>query len=82
MAKKKKSFKKPVKSTAPKECWFCKEKKEPTISDLTSLTRFTTERGKITPRSRNGLCAKHQRGLTLTVKHARHLAMLPFIAKV
>lgn len=82
MAKKKKSFKKVLKSTAPKDCWFCKEKKEPSFADLSNLNRFTTERGKIIPKVRSGLCAMHQKHLTLEVKHARHLALLPFMVKV
>jgi small subunit ribosomal protein S18 len=82
MAKKKRNIRKQIKSIAPKECWFCKEKKEPTYADLTSLSRFLTERGKINPRSRNGLCEKHQNKMTAVVKHARYLAMLNFIVKV
>jgi small subunit ribosomal protein S18 len=65
----------------PKECYFCSEKKEPTFEDVATLQRFLTERGKIIPRSRNGLCAKHQNSLTLNVKHARFLALLPFIIR-
>lgn len=70
------------KSNAPKECYYCTEKKEPTFEDTSSLNRFLTERAKIVPRSRNGLCAKHQRRLTLSIKHARHLALLPFVSEV
>jgi small subunit ribosomal protein S18 len=65
----------------PKTCYFCTEKKEPTFEDVSVLLRFLTERGKIIPRSRNGLCAKHQRSLTRNVKYARHLALLPFIIR-
>lgn len=61
-----------------KNCSFCKEKKEPWLADTQVLKRFLTERGKIIGRSRNGLCAKHQRVLALSIKHARHLALLPF----
>jgi small subunit ribosomal protein S18 len=80
--KKKKSFKKLQKNTAPKECWFCTEKKQPSFSDKSNLSRFTTERGKIIARSRSGLCGKHQKALTIEVKRARHLALLPFIVQV
>jgi small subunit ribosomal protein S18 len=76
MAKRKKSFKRNLKNTAPKECWFCVEKKEPAYSDVSNLTRFVTERGKIIGRTRSGLCGKHQKRLTLEVKHARHLALI------
>lgn len=65
----------------PKECFFCKEKKEPTFQDVPSLSRFLTERGKIVPRSRNGLCAKHQKAVSKQIKYARHLALLSFIVR-
>lgn len=65
----------------PKTCYFCTEKKEPTFEDTSSLQRFLTERGKIIPRSRNGLCAKHQRDLSKNVKYARHLALLSFVVR-
>jgi small subunit ribosomal protein S18 len=78
---KKKPIRKIQKNIAPKKCYFCEEKKEPTFLDTPSLKKFLTERGKITPRSRNGLCARHQRHLTVSIKHARHLALLPFIVR-
>lgn len=69
------------KNNAPKKCFFCDEKKEPTFGDTSVLQRFTTERGKIIARSRSGLCARHQRSVMTEVKHARHLALLPFVVK-
>lgn len=65
--------------TVPQECYFCKEKSTPSYLDSTVLKRFITDRGKIVARARNGLCAKHQRKLTFSIKHARHLALLPFV---
>jgi small subunit ribosomal protein S18 len=47
--------------------------KEPDI-----LRGFLTERGKIVPRRISGNCAKHQRKLTMAIKRARDLALLPF----
>ncbi len=82
MPKKKRSIRKPVKNTAPKECFFCKEKKEPSFADSATLSRFTTERAKIISGLRSGLCAKHQKKVTKEIKHARHLALLPFVAKL
>lgn len=76
---KRKTTSKPKIVRHPKECSFCKDKKEPKFSDATTLKKFLTERGKIIGRSRNGLCPKHQKELTLAVKHARHLALLPFV---
>ena len=49
--------------------------------DPKTLKYFTTERGKIIPRRINGNCAKHQRKVTLAVKRARQMALMPYIAQ-
>ena len=41
------------------------------------LKKFVNEKGKILPRRATGACAKHQRDITLAVKRARHIAVLP-----
>ena len=46
--------------------------------DVAKLRRFISERGKILPRRVTGTCAAHQRGLTIAIKRARHVALLPF----
>jgi small subunit ribosomal protein S18 len=81
MAKKKRFIRKQLKTNAPKECYFCKEKKEPEFFDTAVLNRFITERAKIIGKVRNGLCAKHQKRLTIAIKRARHLALLPFVVR-
>jgi len=43
------------------------------------LKKFITERGKILPRRMTGLTSKQQRDLTLAVKRARIVALLPFV---
>lgn len=75
-------MKKTVKKTrkklsVPKVCFFCGEKKDPSFWDMGTLAKFLTERGKIVPASRSGLCLKHQRAVTTNIKHARHLALIP-----
>jgi small subunit ribosomal protein S18 len=45
------------------------------------LRGFLTDRGKIKPRRRTGTCARHQRQLSVAIKRARHLAMLPFVVE-
>ena len=45
------------------------------------LKKFVNEKGKILPRRATGACAKHQRDITLAVKRARHIAILPFTNK-
>lgn len=79
MADKKRRIQK-RKIIVPKNCYFCKEDKTPWYSDVSSLQKFVSDRGKILARTRSGLCAKHQRRLTSAVKHARHLALLPFVS--
>lgn len=62
-----------------KVCAFCVDKVE-TIDykDIARLRRFLSERAKILPRRVTGTCAHHQRDLTLAIKRARHLALLPY----
>ncbi len=44
-----------------------------------SLRYVITERGKIIPRRISGTCAKHQRALTVAIKRARTIALLPYV---
>ncbi|HEY0797799.1 MAG TPA: 30S ribosomal protein S18 [Candidatus Baltobacteraceae bacterium] len=64
-----------------KVCTFCVEK-QPTVDykDVQRLRKYISERGKILPRRISGNCAKHQRLLTVSVKRARVIAFLPFVA--
>ncbi len=64
-----------------KTCVYCDTKTTPLYTDTTGLRRFTSTRGKIVPKQRSGVCSKHQRGLAREVKHARHLALMPFVLK-
>jgi len=81
MAMKKTTMRPKRKIITPKKCVFCDEQKTPHYSDVTMLSKFVSERGKMLGRVRTGLCAKHQRRLTDAVKYARHLALLPFIVR-
>jgi small subunit ribosomal protein S18 len=45
------------------------------------MRRYVSDRGKIEPRRKTGTCAKHQRTLTIALKRARHLALLPFTSE-
>jgi small subunit ribosomal protein S18 len=42
------------------------------------LRRYVSDRARIEPRRRTGVCAKHQRRLALAIKRARYLALLPY----
>lgn len=65
-----------------KVCSFCVDKVDGIdYKDVPKLRRYTTERGKILPRRISGNCAKHQRQLTLAIKRARMIALLPFTAE-
>jgi len=62
-----------------KVCIFCVEKtKEIDYKDTARLRRFLSERGKIDPRRKTGTCAKHQRRLSVALKRARYMALLPY----
>lgn len=65
-----------------KVCSFCVDKVEAIdYKDVVKLRRFITERGKILPRRISGNCAKHQRQVTVAIKRARNIALLPFTAE-
>ena len=60
-------------------CTFCTDGAQIiNYKDAGKLRRFISDRGKIEPRRRTGTCAKHQRVLTIAIKRARHLALLPY----
>ncbi len=70
-----------VKKGRKKVCQFCAEKCEYIdYKDVSKLNRFTSERAKILPRRVTGTCAKHQRELTVAIKRARQIALLPYSA--
>ncbi len=63
-------------------CTFCIDKVESIdYKEGGKLRKYVTERGKILPRRISGNCAKHQRQLTVAIKRARHMALLPFTAE-
>ena len=64
-----------------KVCIFCAEKIEHIdYKDTLKLRRNLSERSKILPRRVTGTCAKHQRQLTIAVKRARHVALIPYVS--
>ena len=62
----------------PKVCPFCADKAEIDYKDISRLRRYVSDRARIEPRRRTGVCAKHQRRLALAIKRARYLALLPY----
>ena len=64
-----------------KFCRFCAEKDlQLDYKNVYMLKHFVSERGKIVPRRISGTCAKHQRKLTVEIKKARIVALIPFTA--
>ena len=62
-----------------KVCVLCSDKNfELDYKNADQLRKFINEKGKILPRRATGACAKHQRFITLAVKRARHIAVIPY----
>ncbi len=63
-----------------KVCIYCgDEKKGIDYKDVATLKKYISERGKILPRRITGSCAKHQRDVTVAIKRARHIALMPYV---
>lgn len=62
------------------KCFFCQYNSSPSFKDIENLEKFLSPRKKVLSRERSGLCAKHQRKLTEAVKHARFLALIPYVS--
>lgn len=70
---------KKVRRKRKKVCAFCTDNdKKIDYKDVNTLKKYITERGKILPRRISGNCAKHQRELTIAIKRARNIALLPY----
>ncbi|MDQ0190932.1 30S ribosomal protein S18 [Alicyclobacillus cycloheptanicus] len=62
-----------------KVCQFCVDKiAQADYKDTNRLMKFLTDRGKILPRRISGNCARHQRQVTVAIKRARQVALLPY----
>ena len=63
-------------------CNFCVDKiTSIDYKEIGKLRKFISERGKILPRRVTGNCAKHQRAMTVNVKRARHMALMPYTSE-
>ncbi len=64
-----------------KVCQFCADKSDSIdYKDINTLKKYISERGKILPRRVTGTCSMHQRELTTSIKRARQIALLPYVA--
>ena len=84
MAKKKdiKKRRRIIEIVVPRNCPFGKGKTEPDYKEIDVLQKYLNDRAKIQGKSRTGICSKHQRRISLAIKRARHLALLPFTPKI
>lgn len=65
-----------------KVCSFCVDHLDDVdYKDVAKLKRYITEKGKILPRRQTGTCAEHQRALTVAIKRAREMALLPYVGE-
>ena len=66
-----------------KVCQFCHDHvREIDYKDASRfMKRYISDRGKIEPRRKTGTCAKHQRRLSVALKEARFMALLPYTAE-
>jgi small subunit ribosomal protein S18 len=64
-----------------KSCYFCREKiDEIDYKNVNQLRRYISEKGKIRSRRITGACRRHQRQVSLAVKRAREMALLPYVS--
>ncbi len=74
MAPKKISYKR-------KSCQFTDEGITPDYKDVSRLKKLVSDRGKIIAKARTGTTSKYQRQVSIAVKRARHLALIPFVSR-
>jgi small subunit ribosomal protein S18 len=71
----------PMKRARKKVCQFCVDRAEfIDYKDVAKLKKCMTERSKILPRRVTGACAFHQRELTVAIKRARQIALIPYVS--
>jgi len=69
------------KQTTARQCQFCTNNvKGIDYKDIEMLKGYLDTHMRINKHRRTGVCAKHQRSLSLAIKHARFLALLPYRA--
>ena len=74
-------FKPNFKKNRKKVCAFCVDRTHTSIDykNVPKLSKYITERAKIVPRRVSGCCAYHQNEVTIAIKRARHIALLPYV---
>ena len=82
MAGKKKQKRRRKRIIKPEICPFCESKTTPDYKDYKELSKYVSDRAKILGSMYTGVCSRHQRRLSIAIKRARHLGLLPFAPKV
>ena len=68
-----------MKKQRKKVCALCSDKNFVLdYKNFDVMKKFVNDKGKILPRRTTGACAKHQRDITLAIKRARQIAILPY----
>jgi small subunit ribosomal protein S18 len=63
-----------------KNCYFCREKiEEVDYKNYNQLRRYISEKGKIRSRRITGTCRRHQSQVSVAIKRAREMALLPYV---
>ncbi|WP_296381745.1 30S ribosomal protein S18 [Winogradskyella sp.] len=74
----------PLNIETSKQKKYCRFKKSGIkyvdYKDADWLLRFVNEQGKLLPRRLTGTSLKYQRKVSVAVKRARHLALMPYVA--
>ena len=60
------------------KCPYCEKGTDPTYKESVAIREFMTDRARIIPATRSGLCSRHQKKLGVAIKRARHLGLLPY----
>ena len=70
----------PLALQAPKMCHFCINQAQIIdYKDVLTLQKYVSGYARIIPKRRSGLCSKHQRKISVAIKRARIMAVLPFV---
>ena len=66
----------------PQQCFFCSQNlKNIDYKEIELIRRFVSSQAKIIDPRHTGVCAKHQRKLSLAIKRARFMSLLQYVRK-
>jgi small subunit ribosomal protein S18 len=69
------------KTNTARQCQFCTNNvRGVDYKDVEALKNYVDTHMRISKHRKTGVCAKHQRSLSLAIKRARTLGLLPYLA--